>query len=369
VSKASPIGILPVETWLKMPAQPLIIAGPCSAESESQVMHTAQLLADSGRIAVFRAGIWKPRTRPTGFQGAGEEGLKWLRQVKQSFGMPVAVEVATPRHAELALKYDIDIFWIGARTVVNPFSVEELTNVLKGVDIPVLVKNPVNADLQLWIGALERISRAGIKKIAAVHRGFFSQKKTAFRNEPLWEIPIELKRLYPELPVITDPSHIAGRRDLIQEVCQKALDLQMNGLMIEVHIRPEEALTDNAQQITPNELIRLLNTLILRKEQTTPESFRSLESLRDEIDQIDHEIINALARRMDTVEKIGYFKKENDITILQIKRWSSLLEARINEGVAIGLDVSFLKKLLDLIHHESISIQNRIMNNNDRPEH
>jgi chorismate mutase len=359
------LDIVPLSSWLKSSAMPLLLAGPCSAESEEQVMATAEGLSKIEQMTVFRAGIWKPRSRPSGFSGAGEQGLKWMAQVKKTYGLPVIIEVATPEHVELAEKYDVDMYWIGARTVVNPFSVEAVAQALKGIDKPVLVKNPVNPDVQLWIGAMERLNQAGIKKIAAVHRGFTGFFKTHYRNAPMWEIPIELKRLFPELPVICDPSHIAGHTILLAEISQKALDLQMDGLMIESHISPKQALTDAHQQIEPNRLQELINRLVIRSGNVSPDYKNTLESLRLEIDKIDNELLHILARRMAIVGEIGKFKKENNVTILQIQRWRSMLRNRIAQGLEHGLNKAFLKQLLDFVHQESIRLQNEIMNRKD----
>lgn len=354
----------PIQSWLKPVTIPLVIGGPCSAESFKQVMDTARALFESGKVSVFRAGIWKPRSRPLGFQGAGEEGLKWLSKVKKTFKMPVAVEVAIPRHVELADKYDIDILWIGARTVVNPFSVEELTKSLKGIERPVFVKNPINPDINLWIGAIERVNKAGIKKIAAIHRGFQGLTRTKYRNEPMWEIPLELKRLFPEMPIITDPSHISGSRALLKDICQKSIDFQMDGLMIESHINPSKALTDIDQQITPAELSRIIDSLIIRKKRKT-KSFNTLDVLRNEIDSIDHELLGILAKRMEMAIKIGHYKKENNIDSIQPKHWKKIIEERISFGGSSGLDEEFLRELFDLIHQESIKKQNDIIKKKD----
>jgi chorismate mutase len=359
------LDIAELTSWLKPSALPLLLAGPCSAETEEQVMKTAEGLSKIKQMTVFRAGIWKPRSRPSGFSGAGEQGLKWMVQVKKTYGLPVIIEVATPEHVELAEKYDMDMYWIGARTVVNPFSVEAVTQALKGIDKPVLIKNPVNPDIQLWIGALERLNQAGIRKIAAIHRGFSGFFKTHYRNAPMWEIPIELKRLFPELPVITDPSHIAGHTSLLAEISQKALDLQMDGLMIESHINPKKALTDVNQQIEPGRLQELLDSLVIRNENASPDFNNTLESLRLEIDKTDAELLHILARRMAIVGEIGKFKKENNVTILQIKRWRSMLRERIAQGREQGLNKAFLKQVLDFVHQESIRLQNEIMNKND----
>lgn len=343
--------------------QPLIIAGPCSAESEEQVMETARLIANIPEVTIFRAGIWKPRTRPGDFEGVGKQGLQWLQKVKHTTGMQVLTEVARPEHIEMALAHDIDMVWIGARTVVNPFSVQELADSLKGVDIPVLVKNPVTPDLGLWIGALERINKAGINRLAAVHRGFYLFEKSPFRNAPMWEIPIELKRTFPKLPLFCDPSHISGNTRYLQEVSQKALDLAMDGLMIESHYHPQKALTDVRQQVTPAYLKRIIERLKPRKESGSPEFQNKLLSLRSEIDKLDTEFLNILAKRMHLVNEIGEYKKENNITIFQLKRWNEIVSHRLQFGTSQGMDKEFLLNLLKMIHKESIRLQNKILNN------
>lgn len=338
----------------------LMVAGPCSAESPEQLLNTAMQLKEAGIVDYFRAGIWKPRTRPGGFEGAGNKALQWLKDVKQVTGLKVAVEVATPVHLEECLKNDIDMVWIGARTGVNPFSVDEIAKALKGVNIPVMIKNPVNPDINLWAGVIERIINAGISEIYAVHRGFNTYEKSAFRNAPLWEIPIELKRRMPNLPVICDPSHIAGSRELISQICQQAIDLDMNGFMIETHYQPDKALTDSKQQITPAALIDLWSKLEFKTQFAKHKSkTEKIESLRKEIDEIDYQIINMLAQRMDVVKEIGQLKKQEKITILQIKRWNNIFEDRLNLGFKLGIDRDFLKKLLEALHQESIKIQSK----------
>ncbi len=352
--------IKPLDSWLKTVKHPLIISGPCSAESETQLLETAREIAKIDSVKLFRAGIWKPRTRPKMFEGHGEEALKWLKKVKQETRLKTTIEVANPKHVELALKYEVDVLWLGARTVVNPFSVQEIADVLKGVDIPVMVKNPLNPDLSLWVGALERLNEAGITKLAAIHRGFDFFKKSAYRNAPMWEIPIELKRLYPSLPIITDPSHICGNRSLLAEISQKALDLEMDGLMIESHYQPDKALTDAKQQITPDALKYLLNNLVIR-ERTGDVVFETkLEEYRSEIDRLDAEMIQILSRRLGIIDSIGKYKKENNITILQLKRWSNIMQERLENGKNLGLDSKFLFKILELVHKESIARQTRI---------
>lgn len=349
-----------LNSWIQTDGKPLIISGPCSAESEKQVLETAHELSQTGAVKLFRAGVWKPRTRPNMFEGHGEKALKWLQKVKAETGLKTTVEVAKPQHVELALKYEIDVLWLGARTVVNPFSVQEIADALKGVEIPVMVKNPLNPDLSLWVGALERINHAGITKLAAIHRGFDFFKKSTFRNAPMWEFPIELKRLYPSLPIFTDPSHIAGKRSLLAEIAQKAFDMEMDGLMIESHCQPDHAITDAKQQITPKALQVLLENLIIR-ERKGDFSFESkLEEYRSEIDRLDAEMIDILARRLDVIDAIGHYKKQNNITILQLKRWTNILEERLENGKNLGVDPEFLIKILELVHKESIARQTRI---------
>ncbi len=357
--------IEPLHHWMPCGDKPCIIAGPCSAESEEQVMETARELAKMSMVTVFRAGLWKPRTRPSTFEGVGDAGLNWLIRVKQETGLKITTEVANPVHVEKALKAGIDMVWLGARTVVNPFSVQEIGEALKGTQIPVMVKNPLNPDLTTWMGALERINRSGIKKLVAIHRGFSYYKHSPYRNDPMWEIPIELKRLCPELPVIVDPSHICGKIDLLPAIAQRAIDLEMNGLMIEVHIRPKEALTDKQQQITPEHLSGLLSGLILRKPSGNAEFQNRLEELRSEIDKIDQQLIDIIAQRMSIVDQIGNYKRENKITILQLKRWNQIFRERIENGEELGLTREFIMKLLEIVHQESIQRQIDVMNDND----
>lgn len=357
------LNIEPLDTWLKPSHQPLVIAGPCSAETEEQLLATADLLAKTGKISVLRAGIWKPRTRPGEFEGIGSIGLEWLRKAKHATGLPITVEVATGKHVEEALAAGVDILWVGARSTVNPFTVQEIADALKGVDIPVMVKNPVNPDLSLWIGALERINNAGITKLAAISRGFSSYEKSAFRNEPMWELTIQLKTLCPQLPVICDPSHICGNRELIPYISQKALDLEMNGLMIESHIDPSVAWTDAKQQLTPSALSDLIDHLTIRQpEPVNPVVSDKLAELRKQIDKIDDLLIQKLAERMSIVEKIGEYKRDNDITILQLNRWDEIIKKRASFGKALKLDEEFTTKMLELIHAESIRRQTEIMN-------
>ena len=325
-------------------------------------METARQLSKISQVKVFRAGIWKPRTRPSNFEGIGTPGLEWLQQVKSETGLLTTVEVASPKHVEEALRFDVDILWVGARTVGNPFSVQELSEVLRSVDIPVLIKNPLNPDVQLLLGALERMNLIGIRKLVAIHRGFYYYENSAYRNTPMWEIPIELQRLAPNLPIICDPSHISGNQQLLLPVAQKALDLAMAGLMIESHIYPENALTDASQQITPAQLQGLLNNLVLRSVSGSLEFTNKLEELRREIDKIDAELIDILCRRMNIVEDIGHYKLDNNITIFQLKRWSDIISDRLNIGVSMGLSRDFLIKMLQLVHKESIRKQIGVMN-------
>jgi chorismate mutase len=357
---ADKLNIVPLQKWLDIDETPLIISGPCSAESEDQIRQTALAISKIPQVKIFRAGIWKPRTRPGLFEGIGLEGLKWLKNVKLETPLLTAVEVANPEHVEAALKYEVDILWIGARTVVNPFSLQELANVLKGVNIPVMVKNPVNPDLNLWIGALERIHLSGINRMAAIHRGFYFFDKSPYRNAPMWEIPIELKRQMPNMPVICDPSHICGERNMLFDVAQKALDLEMNGLMIESHIDPDNALTDPQQQINPTQLVKLIQKLVIRDQKGTIEFESKLEELRTEIDKIDAELIHILSRRMQLVDEIGHYKKDHNITILQLKRWRNIVRNRLKTGMATGLQKEFLQKLLEIVHTESIQRQTDI---------
>lgn len=353
----------PINTWLETNNEPLLIAGPCSAETEDQLMATAHLLAKTGKVSVLRAGIWKPRTRPGEFEGIGSIGLTWLKRAKEETGLPTAVEVANAKHVEEALAAGVDILWIGARSTVNPFTVQEIADALRGVDIPVMVKNPVNPDLQLWVGALERINNAGITKLAAIHRGFSSYEKTAFRNEPMWELAIQLKTLAPDLPIINDPSHICGNRELIQYVAQKALDLDMQGLMIESHLDPSVAWTDAKQQVTPAALSELMDLLTLRKPEIKDKAFTDkLADLRTNIDKIDDQIIQKIAERMQIVQKIGEYKRDNGVTILQVNRWEQIMNKRSAFASALKLDLNFTGKLLELIHSESIRKQTEIMN-------
>ena len=338
--------------------RPFVIAGPCSAETEEQVMTTALQLASKG-CHMFRAGIWKPRTKPGGFEGNGAAALPWMQQVKKETNMLTATEVATPEHVEQALKHDIDILWIGARTTANPFAVQAIADSLKGTDVPVLVKNPVNPDLELWIGALERINGAGIKRLGAIHRGFSSYDKKIYRNLPMWQIPIELSRRIPGLPIVYDPSHIGGRRDLIAPLCQQAMDLGMDGLIVESHCNPDKAWSDASQQITPDILDFILSILVIRKEAQTTEN---ITALRKQIDEIDNSLIEILSKRMRISREIGLYKKEHGMTILQTARYSEILDKRGAQGSLLGIDPECIKKIFESIHEESVNQQMKIIN-------
>ena len=335
-----------------------IIAGPCSAETEEQVMTTAKQLAGKG-CHIFRAGVWKPRTKPGGFEGHGEPALPWLANVKKETGMLTATEVATPEHVVLALKYGIDILWVGARTTANPFAVQALADSLRGTEATVLVKNPVNPDLELWIGALERINGAGIQKLGAIHRGFSSYEKKLYRNEPMWQIPIELKRRLPELPIVCDPSHISGRRDLIASLCQQAMDLGFDGLIVESHCDPDKAWSDASQQVTPEVLDFIVSRLIFRD---TSEHTDRLKDLRQEIDELDNELIDLLAKRMKICRSIGEYKKESGMTIVQTRRYSEILDKRGAQGSLLGIDTHCIKNIFEHIHEESVRQQMEIIN-------
>ncbi|MFP5042552.1 chorismate mutase [Parasediminibacterium sp. JCM 36343] len=348
------------QAWVK---RPLIISGPCSAETEEQVLATAQGLAATGVVDVMRAGIWKPRTRPGSFEGIGTKGLPWLQAAKKITGLPVAVEVATAKQVEDALHFDVDILWLGARTTVNPFSVQEIADALRGVDVPVLIKNPINPDLELWIGAVERVAKAGIKQIGLIHRGFSSYGNTEYRNAPMWHLAIEMKRRHPELMMINDPSHICGRRDILLEVAQKAIDLDFDGLIIESHVDPDHAWSDAKQQITPAKLGEMIGSIRWRKEDTASAEYHAaLEKLRQQIDQLDDELMQILGQRIKVSEKIGLYKKDNNITILQTNRWNEILERATAKGDKLGLSKEFITKYLDAVHMESINHQNKIMN-------
>ncbi|MDQ3844735.1 MAG: chorismate mutase [Bacteroidota bacterium] len=347
-----------LEIWNK---RPLIISGPCSAETESQVLGTATRLAQTGKVDMLRAGIWKPRTRPGSFEGIGTKGLPWLQRAKAATGLPVTVEVATGKQVEDALHFDVDVLWIGARTTVNPFSVQEVADALRGVDVPVLIKNPINPDLELWTGAVERVAKAGIKQIGLIHRGFSSYGNTEYRNAPMWHLAIEMKRRNPDMLLINDPSHICGRCDILLDTAQQAIDLDFDGLMIETHIDPDKAWSDAKQQITPEQLGELLGQIIWRKEDINNEELHSvMEKLRQQINHLDDELMHLLGQRMKIAEKIGQYKKENNITILQTKRWNEILERAYKKGEKFGLSKEFITKYFDAVHMESISHQNKV---------
>lgn len=341
----------------------MIISGPCSAETEEQVLETATRLAATGKVDMLRAGIWKPRTRPGSFEGVGTKGLPWLQKAKSLTGLPTAIEVATGKQVEDALHFDVDVLWIGARTTVNPFSVQEVADALRGVTVPVLIKNPINPDLELWTGAVERVAKAGIKQMGLIHRGFSAYGNTEYRNAPMWHLAIEMKRRNPELLFINDPSHICGRRDILQDVAQKAIDLDYDGIMIESHIDPDNAWSDAKQQITPEQLLTMLNNMAWRKEDINSEEFhQALEKLRQQINHLDDEIVYLLGQRMKVAEKIATYKKENNITILQTNRWNQILERAYVKGEKFSLSKEFITKYFDAVHMESINHQTKVFN-------
>ena len=346
---------------LRLPSdneRPFVIAGPCSAETEEQVMTTARQLANYG-CHMFRAGIWKPRTKPGGFEGNGEKALPWMQQVKKETGMLTATEVATPEHVELALKYGIDVLWVGARTTANPFAMQALADALKGTDVPVLVKNPTTPDLELWIGALERLNLAGIKRLGAIHRGFSSYDNKIYRNLPTWQIPIELHRRIPDLPIINDPSHIGGRRELIAPLCQQAMDLGFDGLIVESHCDPDKAWSDAKQQVTPDVLDYILSLLVIRDETVTTEG---IVQLRKQIDEIDNQLMEMLSKRMRVCREIGHYKKEHNMTVLQTSRYNEILDKRGAQGALCGMAPEFVAKVFENIHEESVRQQIEIIN-------
>ncbi len=338
--------------------RPCVIAGPCSAETEEQVMTTARQLAAKG-CHIFRAGVWKPRTKPGGFEGNGETALPWMARVKKETGMLIATEVATPEHVELAMKYGIDILWVGARTSANPFAMQALADSLKGADVPVLVKNPVNPDLELWIGAMERINQAGIKRLGAIHRGFSSYDKKIYRNLPMWQIPIELHRRIPSLPIFCDPSHIGGSRELVAPLCQQAMDLGFDGLIVESHCAPDCAWSDAKQQVTPDVLDYILSLLVVRDKAVTTEG---IVQLRKQIDELDNQLMELLAKRMRVCREIGQYKKEHNMTVLQTTRYNEILDKRGAQGSLCGMDADFVKRVFEEIHEESVRQQIEIIN-------
>lgn len=343
-------------------SHPLVIAGPCSAETEDQVMQIAHQLKNSD-VSFYRAGIWKPRTRPGGFEGVGAIGLKWLQKAKAETGLPMAVEVANATHVKLALEHDIDVLWIGARTTVNPFAVQEIADALEGTDKIVLVKNPVNPDLALWIGGIERLYNAGVRNLGAIHRGFSTYEKTKYRNIPEWQIPIELQSRFPDLPLINDPSHITGKRAMIQEVAQQALDLNFDGLIIESHIDPDNAWSDAPQQVTPSNLKQIFRDLRTRKLAFEEDDYNlRMSKLRMSIDEADSKLLEILGNRMKVAQQIGALKKEKNVAILQNKRWNEILEKMTDEGASKGLTRDFVQRLFEAIHLESIAHQEKVIN-------
>ena len=346
--------------WKK---RPLIISGPCSAESEEQVLKTARRLADTNKVDMLRAGIWKPRTKPGLFEGNGIKALEWLLLAKKETGLPTTVEVATAKHVQEALQHEVDVLWIGARTTVNPFSIQELADSLSGVDIPVLVKNPINPDLELWSGAIERLQKAGLENIGMIHRGFSSYGNTEYRNAPMWHMPIEMKRRFPGMILICDPSHICGNRTMLQEVALKSIDLDFDGLMLESHIDPDNAWSDAKQQVTPERLNEIITSLIWRKGNTSQQEFiTALMHLREQINQVDDELLLLLGQRMKLADKIGEYKRDNNITILQTSRWNEILDRAFIKGENLGLSREFIIRYFNAVHMESINHQNNVMN-------
>ncbi len=355
--------ISPLNKWSGVTSHPFVIAGPCSAEGEEQVFNTVREIVKhtGGKVHMLRAGIWKPRTRPNSFEGVGEIGLPWIKAAGKEFGLPVTVEVANPEHVEVALKNEIDVLWIGARSTVSPFTVQEIADSLRGVDIPVLIKNPINPDLELWLGAIERFYQSGIKKLGAIHRGFSSYEKTIYRNQPMWEIPIEMRRRFPQIPIIVDPSHIGGTRELIQLLCQQAMDMGFDGLMIESHINPDKAWSDAKQQVTPQRLGEILNSLNIRQPNMADDGLKPLNDLRARIDRIDDYIIELLGERMGISEEIGVVKKQNDLAIHQSERWAHIVKRALEKGKTGGLTEEFILKMFQQVHNESIRHQSKVM--------
>ncbi len=343
--------------------RPFIISGPCAAESREQVLSTAQKLQETGKVHLFRSGIWKPRTRPGMFEGVGKPGLTWLIEARKETGIPVMVEVATDKHVEDALEAGIDVLWIGARTTVNPFSVQEIADALKGVSVPVFIKNPVHPDPDLWTGAIERIQKAGISTTGMIHRGFSQYGNTDYRNAPMWQLPIEMKRRFPGMPLICDPSHICGNRFMLREVAQQSVDLGFDGLMLESHIDPDNALSDALQQVTPEGFLEIINSITWRSVGAMNEALMTpLLKLREQINHVDDELLSLLSRRMRLADKIGEYKKENNITIFQAQRWNEILERAFRKGESLGLSREFLLNYFDAVHLESILHQDRVMN-------
>ena len=354
--------INPIKHWLPQINNPLIIAGPCSLETEEQTMETARMLAKDHRVFVYRGGVWKPRTRPGSFEGIGSIGLKWLQMVREETGMPVGTEIANAQHAEEAMKAGLDVLWIGARSTASPFVVQEIADVVQGTDAVVMVKNPVNPDVQLWVGAFERLSRAGIKNLVAIHRGFTPFRETEYRNYPNWKTVIELRRIMPNLPIICDPSHIGGKREFLFDISQKAFDMGLDGLMIESHRDPSCALSDKEQQLTPADLAKLLDRLIIRNATTDNKLFENqLELLRNRIDALDRELLETLSSRMEIARQIGQYKKDNNVTALQIGRFAELMEKRVKLGESLNLNGHLVQQLFQHIHEDSVRMQTEIM--------
>ncbi len=355
------MNIEPIELFQEK--RPVIVSGPCSAETEEQTLETCRRVAATGKVDILRAGIWKPRTRPNNFEGIGSEGLKWMRKAKEETGLPISVEVANFNHVFEALKASVDILWIGARTTVNPFSVQEIANALEGTNATVFVKNPINPDIELWTGALERLNKAGITKLGMIHRGFAQHGISIYRNEPKWQLAVEMKRRFPEIPMLCDPSHIAGNRELLQPISQQALDMNYEGLMIESHIDPDNAWSDKKQQVTPERLGEMLTHFTIRRpEVPDAELNEKLERLRRQIDMVDDELLELLGKRMKIAEDIGEVKKEKGVTILQTSRWEEIIEKATKKGGLQGLSERFMVRYLNAVHQESIDHQNEIMN-------
>jgi len=352
-------GIIPPEAWIQNCTTPLIIAGPCSAETEEQVMNTARQLKETGQVQVFRAGIWKPRTQPNTFEGVGSVGLEWLRRVKRETEMPVATEIGSPKHVFEAIKYGIDLLWIGARTTSDPFAIQEIADALQGVDIPVLVKNPLSPDLDLWVGAIERLHAAGLRKLGAIHRGFFSWEKAELRNQPCWHIPLAMMRQFPDLPIMCDPSHISGKRELVPDIARRAYDLRMHGLMVETHVDPENAWSDARQQLTPSAFAEMMQSLTAMN--IIEPNNQHLNNLRTEIDEIDEQLLGIIARRMRTVEKIAQLKSEEKLNVIQPKRWQDVMVNVKSKAENRGLRPDFAEGLFNTIHEESVFLQSNII--------
>ena len=360
------LDISPMSSWMPNTEYPLLIAGPCSLETEEQALSTAIELAKDPRVHVIRGGVWKPRTRPGSFEGIGTIGLEWLSMIRKETGLMVGTEVANAQHAEEALKADIDVLWIGARSTTSPFVVQEIADVLKGTDKVVMVKNPMNPDLSLWMGALERLNTVGIKKLVGIHRGFSPFQETKYRNYPGWKTYIEMRREMPNLPIIADPSHIAGKRELVGEVAQKAFDMGFDGLMIESHIDPSCALSDAAQQFTPADLAKLVDKLVIREQQSAnPEFGSKLDELRSRIDVMDTELMEILSARNEVVKQIAQYKKDNNVMALQIDRWTKMMNSRVNNAKAMNLDETFIKILFQLIHEDSVRAQTEMIDKED----